>query len=122
LVKIHVKGLQLFGHHGVSREEREAGQLFEVDLELEGRWGARDELSDTADYVEVIRCAQTLCARQSFQLVESLARALAQELLERFPQAVSVRVAARKPRPSLPPGMQIEWFEATVVLDRPSRT
>jgi dihydroneopterin aldolase len=120
LVRIEVTGLKLFGHHGVGREEREAGQLFEIDLGIEGALGARDELSSTVDYLEVIRLAQALNERKEFRLLESFAQELAKELLERFPAAARVAVRIKKPRPPLPVGVQIEWFSAEVVLERPS--
>ncbi|MBI1744453.1 dihydroneopterin aldolase [Candidatus Acetothermia bacterium] len=120
MVKIQVKRLTLFGHHGVGHHEREAGQLFELDLEIEGDLGARDDLESTIDYVQVIRCAQELNAQRQFQLVENFSRELAEELLKRFPRAARVRVVVRKPRPPLPAGMQIEWFSAEVIRERPS--
>ncbi len=118
MVKIEIKGLKLFGYHGVSPEERKAGQLFEVHLQVEGDLGRHDELSSTVDYAEVIRCAQELNQEKKFQLLESFAQALAEEILKRFPRAARVSVLIKKLRPALPPGVQIEWFGAAVVRER----
>lgn len=118
MVKIEIKGLKLFGHHGVHQEEREAGQFFEADIQIEGDLGKGDELSNTVDYIEVIRCAQKLNDERKFQLLESFAQALAEEILKRFPRAMRISVAIKKLRPALPPGVQIEWFRATVVRER----
>lgn len=120
MVKIEVKGLKLFGHHGVGREEREAGQYFEADLSVEGDLGDHDELSSTVDYIQIIRCAQELNERKNFQLLEGFAQELARELLQRFPRVTRVHVHLKKLKPPLPVGVQIEWFGVDVVLMRPS--
>ncbi len=120
MVKIEIKGLKLFGHHGVSPEEREAGQLFEADLQIEGGLGTRDELNSTVDYVKVIECAQQLNQDNRFQLLESFVQALAEEMVKKFPRATRVSVSIKKLRPALPPGVQIEWFRAEVVRERSS--
>ena len=53
-MKIELYGLELFGHHGVSEEERERGQRFVYDVELEvGDRGANDRVEDAVDYRRV---------------------------------------------------------------------
>ena len=53
-MKIELRGLELFGHHGVTEEERDRGQLFVYDVELEvGERGANDRIEDAVDYREV---------------------------------------------------------------------
>ena len=72
-VKIELRGLELFGHHGVTEEERERGQRFVYDVELEvGERGANDRIEDAVDYREVaatVRRGRTTaasrCSRRS---------------------------------------------------------
>jgi len=95
--RILVRGLKIFGHHGVGEEEREHGQHFWVDVKLElKRPKAEDDLAKTVDYNAVIEVIQQLNVARRFQLIESFAQALADEILARFPQVVGVRVRVRK--------------------------
>ena len=68
-MKIELRGLELVGHHGVTEQERDAGQLFVYDVELEvGERGANDRIEDAVDYREV---AATVLARLLEALVVS---------------------------------------------------
>ena len=95
---IEVHGLELFGYHGVGEEERERGQRFVFDLDLVADdAGARtDALADTVDYRDVVSCVRAVSDGRAFTLLEALAAAVADALLERFALA-RVRVRVRKP-------------------------
>lgn len=99
--RIIIEGLQLFGHHGVSAAERQRGQCFSLDIELEFDFPARDELAQTIDYVRVIEIVQTVNEACSFQLLESFAQAVAARVLGDFSLAQRVRVRAGKRPPPL---------------------
>src|SRR5262249_35801131 len=76
-----VRDLRIFGRHGVHDEERERGQEFLFDVELEvGDRGASDRLEDGVDYVEVARTVEEVSAATQFALLEALASAVAEEL------------------------------------------
>ena len=93
--RVTIRGVTLFGRHGVRAEEREHGQLFTVDVELQlTRPSPDDDLDATVDYTDVIERVRTLNDGTSYQLIESFARAVAREVLERYPmvQAVHVRI------------------------------
>jgi dihydroneopterin aldolase len=93
-----VRGLELFGHHGVTDEERERGQRFLFDLELtaDDAGSRTDALADTVDYRDVVACVRTVSDGRRFALLEALAASVADALLERFPLA-RTRVRVRKP-------------------------
>ena len=95
-MKIELRGLELHGRHGVLPEEREHGQSFWFDVELEvGEWGASDRLEEAVDYREVAQTVREV-NEQQFELLEGLASTLAARLRERFPVAhVKVRVRKR---------------------------
>ena len=104
-VTIELRGLRLFGHHGVHAHEKENGQdfLFDVDLEV-GERGVSDRLEDAVDYRDVALAVQEISDARSYDLLEALASAVADELLRRF-AAERVRRArgeaggeARRPR------------------------
>lgn len=112
MTEIELYGLEVFGHHGATDEEQDRGQTLLWDVTCRIVEPARDELSETVDYVEVAQCVREVSGSRRFQLLESLAAAAAGAILERFP-VESVRVRVRKPEVDLP----VEYTAATV--DRP---
>ncbi len=59
--KILLEGLQFFGRHGCHDAERELGQKFIVDIELECNLTdscGSDDLNDTIDYVAIYNAAR----------------------------------------------------------------
>lgn len=97
MITVEVRDLRVFGHHGVHEEERERGQDFVFDVELEvGERGTSDRLEDAVDYVEVARAVQEVSGARQFALLEALAAAVADELQRRF-SPERVRVGIRKP-------------------------
>ena len=85
-----------YGYHGATPPEKELGQPFVVDLELEvvlKALGASDDLRDTVDYSQVYLVVKEIVEGPSRNLLESLAEGLAQEILHTFPlDGVMVRV------------------------------
>jgi dihydroneopterin aldolase len=97
VITVEVRNLRVFGRHGVYAEERERGQDFRFDVELEvGERGTSDRLEDAVDYVEVARVVQEVSDARRYALLEALASAVADELERRF-SAQRVRVRVRKP-------------------------
>jgi dihydroneopterin aldolase len=114
-LRIELRGIELFGHHGVTEEERERGQMFVYDVELEvGERGASDRLEDAVDYREVAATLRRVAAGR-FALLEALATAIADALFEQFaPERVEVRVRKPEVRPA---GVELEF--AAVTAERP---
>jgi dihydroneopterin aldolase len=114
-MKIELRGLELFGHHGVSEEERERGQMFLYDVQLEvGTRGVNDRIEDAVDYREVAATVRRI-ADGRFALLEALATAIADALFEQFaPERVSVRVRKPEVRPA---GVDLAF--AAVTAERP---
>jgi dihydroneopterin aldolase len=102
VITVEVRDLRVFGRHGVHAEERERGQDFLFDVELEvGERGAGDRLEDAVDYVEVARVVQAVSDREQYNLLEALATAVADELERRFtPERIRVRVRKPEVRPA----------------------
>lgn len=94
LIRLH--GIRCEGRHGVPDEERERPQPFVVDLEIEVEAG-EDDLSATADYDGVLRVVRGLVSTESFHLIETLARRIA-EMVASQPGAVSCRATVHKPK------------------------
>jgi 7,8-dihydroneopterin aldolase/epimerase/oxygenase len=102
VISVEVRDLRVFGRHGVHDDERERGQDFLFDVELEvGERGASDRLEDAVDYVEVARTVQEVSDARQYNLLEALASAVADELERRFsPERVLVRVRKPQVRPA----------------------
>lgn len=114
--KIIIKGLELFGYHGYHPEERERGQLFSVDLELEGEFSSKsDALQETVDYGQVIRRVSKINEVSRFHLLESFAVAIAEAILQEFPKVRLVKTRVKKLNPPLPIGLSLDWVAAEVI-------
>jgi dihydroneopterin aldolase len=97
VITVELHDLRVFGHHGVYAEERDRGQDFLFDVELDvGERGTTDRLEDAVDYTHVARAVQEVSDGYQFALLEALATGVANELERRFgPERLLVRV--RKP-------------------------
>jgi dihydroneopterin aldolase len=112
---VQLEGLEVPGRHGVEPEEREREQPFLYDLELELPEPASDRIEETVDYREVVELVREVSRARQFQLLEALAAAVADGLLERFPLE-SARVRVRKPQVEL--GVAVDYAAATVERSR----
>jgi dihydroneopterin aldolase len=102
---IELVGLELHGYHGVNEDERRDGQLFvfDVSLEVPDGTGVSDRIEDTIDYREVAALVREVSDGHAYRLLEALAAALADAMLDRFPPAGAVRVRVSKPQVRLDP-------------------
>jgi 7,8-dihydroneopterin aldolase/epimerase/oxygenase len=114
VITIELHGLELRGHHGVEEDERTRGQRFLFDVWLDAVEPAGDRIEDAVDYREVAACVREVSDGTRFQLLESLAAALAERLVARFP-VERVRVRVRKPDVELDPSVEY----ASVTAERP---
>lgn len=101
---IHVNGIRCYGYTGLLPEEQILGQWFEVDLTL---WldlapaGKTDNIDDTLDYRQAIAIVKELIKNSKFALVEKLAEAIADGILQ-MNLVEKVRVELSKPAPPIP--------------------
>jgi dihydroneopterin aldolase len=114
-VVVEVKGLEIPGRHGATPEEHERDQPFLYDVEVELPEPQADRVEETVDYREVVAVVREVSASEERQLLETLAAAVADALIERFPLE-RVRVRVRKPEVRLE--APAEWTAATVERSR----
>ncbi len=112
-VAIEIRGLEFQGRHGALEEERRLGQpfLFDVTLVVHDAGVRSDRLADTVDYTGVVARIREVSDGRSFNLIEALAAAIADDLLDRYPVS-RVRVRVRKPEVRLE--APVEYTAATV--------
>jgi dihydroneopterin aldolase len=94
--------LRYFGFHGLLPQEKVHGQVLEVTVRLElplAPAGRADDLHLTVDYRAVEHAVRSVMAGPPRHLVETLAEAVAAELLRAFPPIHAVEVEVVKPQP-----------------------
>jgi dihydroneopterin aldolase len=102
---IHLTGIRCYGYIGYLPEEQVLGQWFEVDVKL---WldltkvGKTDALADTVDYRRTIGLIQNLVKTSKFALIERLAGAIADAILEDSAFITQVQVIVSKPAAPIP--------------------
>jgi dihydroneopterin aldolase len=114
-----IEGLEIYGHHGVSAEEKVIGQrlLFDLRLTMEQCRGAlTDGVADTVDYTEVIDVITEVATVESYSLLERLAQVCAETILKRFPLLDEVWIQVTKPHP--PVACALVSVSAAVELQR----
>ena len=113
---ISLRNIVVFGFHGVHLEEKTLGQRFEIDLEYRLAnpplpW--IDEESATVSYVDAYDIVSRVSAEKSFNLIETLANRIIEEMRSRFSiDLIVVRIR----KPSVPiqgildhAGVEVVW-------------
>jgi dihydroneopterin aldolase len=103
-VEVRVRGLEVFGRHGVLPEETALGQRFVVDLDmrLDGCPGVDDDrLEGTVDYAALSDAVAAIVAGPPSALLEHLAGRIADRVLAE-PLVAEVAVTVRKPHVAIP--------------------
>jgi len=101
---ITINKIRCYGYTGFLPEEQVLGQWFEVTLTIAvdlAQAGESDAIADTLDYRKAIAQVKHLVETKQFSLIEKLAHAIAQSILELdFVQQVCVKLT--KPAPPIP--------------------
>jgi dihydroneopterin aldolase len=115
-MRIELQGLVVFGHHGYLEEERRLGQRFLVDLWVDVRGEATDtdRIEDTVDYRHLAALVREVFAGPERLLLEGLAGAIADGIVDRFAAVERVKVRVRKPDVVLDPPVE----HAAVIVER----
>lgn len=101
-VTVELRDLRLFGKHGVHAFEKEQGQNFVFDVDLDvGDRGVSDRLEDAVDYRDVAQAVREVSDARSYDLLEALATTVADELVRRFG---AERARVRVTKPAVRPG------------------
>ena len=115
---IFIEGLEVYGHHGVTDEEKVLGQrlLYDIRMTIEDcRAAFTDDVADTVDYTEVMDVIVDVATTESYSLLERLAQMTAEAIMRRFP-VDEVWVQVTKPHP--PVALAVDSVAAAVELVR----
>ena len=110
--KIQIKGVRAYGYTGYLPEENVLGQWFEVDAELWVDFQSAtksDDIADTYDYRTAISAIESLIQTSKFALIERLAGAIADRLLEDAKiEKLTLRLTKHPPIPNFQGSIQLE--------------
>lgn len=96
---IKLTNMVFYAHHGYYKAERELGQKFEVDIEVECDLkpaAQNDDLKSTIDYRKIYSIAKDTFENYKFKLLETIAEKIACQILESS-VIFSVLIRVRKP-------------------------
>lgn len=99
-MKICLNEMVFYGFHGVFAEERSLGQRFIVSLHLTTDAAHDDlihKLDDTVDYTKVYALLKVIMESDQFQLLETVANAILDRVLQEFTLVSKAEVFIQKP-------------------------
>ena len=102
--RIELRGITVFGHHGVLPHERELGQTFVIDATLEldlSEAGATDDLARTVDYGTLAGELAAVVRDERHDLIERLAQRLTEVCLA-HERVEAATVTVHKPHAPVP--------------------
>ncbi|MEJ2544422.1 MAG: dihydroneopterin aldolase [Calditrichaceae bacterium] len=97
--KILLKNMIFYAHHGFYEAERELGQKFEVDIQVECNLQTAadsDDLKQTIDYQAIYKIAKDTFENYKFKLIETVAEKIASKILK-LSGITNVLIRVRKP-------------------------
>jgi 7,8-dihydroneopterin aldolase/epimerase/oxygenase len=101
--RVALEGLEFHAFHGVYPHERESGNWFEVDVAVETDFSlaaATDELMGTVNYETLFKIVKDEMEQPS-KLLETVAEKVAKDVLDVFPNVISVEFKISKLNPPI---------------------
>jgi dihydroneopterin aldolase len=101
--KIILEGIILYGYHGRNQPEKEIGQTFVIDIEVERDLrmaGTSDQIEGTVSYTDIYRVVKEIIEGPSLNLLESVAHNIAHKIIDKY-SVDAVRVKVKKPSPPI---------------------
>jgi len=101
--RVSLEGLDFHAFHGVYPHERESGNWFEVDIAVETDFSlaaTTDELGGTVNYETLFKIVKDEMEQPS-KLLETVAEKVAKDVLEIFPNVLSVEFRISKLNPPI---------------------
>jgi dihydroneopterin aldolase len=117
--RILIKGMQFYGYHGLTTQERKEGRHISVDVSLAldlSNAGCTDNLRHTVNYVSVYKVVRDVVVNEKYKLLETLATKIAEKILASFSMVQEVEVSVRKHSP--PIGGVADYVEVRVLRGR----
>jgi 7,8-dihydroneopterin aldolase/epimerase/oxygenase len=95
---VRLRGMQFYGYHGATHQERQVGQRFEVDVEMsvDTETVVDGDLTTTIDYRLIYEACREILQERHYRLIEVMAREIVHRILALYPLP-GIRVTVRKP-------------------------
>ncbi|MCC0806604.1 dihydroneopterin aldolase [Methylobacterium sp. W2] len=103
--RILVERIAVFAYHGLLEEEARIGQRFYISLDCRMDLrpaGLSDDMAKTVSYADLTEIVVRIATTRRFALIEALAEAIADEILDRFEGVDSIIVRVDKPSAPVP--------------------
>ena len=116
--RILLKNMIFYAHHGYYEAERELGQKFEVDIQLEcdlRTAASADDLKLTIDYQAIYKIAKDTFENYKFKLIETVAEKIASKILN-ISSISNVLIRVRKPH--VPLNGLLDFVEIEIYRER----
>lgn len=113
--KIIIRDLEVFGNHGVLKEENVLGQKFLVSADIFvdlQRAGEEDNILKTINYGEMCKDIVKFSENNTFHLIESFAENLANFLLKKYLRIKQVDLEIKKPW--APIGLSLDYVSVKI--------
>ncbi len=116
MAKVRILNMMFYGFHGVYEYEREQGQKFYIDVEIEtqdDKLVETDELKDGVDTAAVYDIVRDITENKRYTMLGTLSAAIGDKLLEKYPHFKTAMSRIRKP--SVPISGPLDCVEVEVV-------
>jgi len=100
-MKIYLENMLFYANHGVYEAEKQKGNMFSVDIELEAdlqKAASSDNLNDTLNYEQIYDITAAEMKIRS-NLLENVAERIFIKINHNFPQITSLKVKVSKHNP-----------------------
>lgn len=102
MTKIVLEGMTFFAYHGFYEEERQKGNEFRVDVNVDvpDYESAEDRLSGTLNYEELYGICKSRM-NESYKLLETIAVLIKNDIFEKFADVINVEIRIEKLNPPI---------------------
>ena len=112
MTKVRILNMMFYGFHGVYEYEREQGQKFYIDVEVDtkdDRVSDTDRIEDGVDPASIYDIVKEVTENKRFQMLEALSAHIGDQLLAKYPHFARVTTCIRKP--SVPISGPMDYIE-----------
>ena len=116
--KVLISGLEVFAYHGCTPQEKEEGQDFLIDIELDydaARAVEMDDLAEAVDYDGLATAVHELATRERYDLIETLAARIGEYVMQATP---ALRLLVRVHKPQAPLQKKVGEVAVEMVFER----
>lgn len=103
---LNLNDLEFMACHGVLAEEKVTPQKFVVDVKVETdlvtESALTDNIDDALNYVGIYELITQVMTKEQYDLIETIAMRISQEIVNNYEDVVSVDVKVTKVNPPIP--------------------